>query len=691
MEWQSQIQAAISCKTESENSHDTAVTRILSIESQRPFNSRWFGGWTGLEKETQINKTFEANMCVQKPFVEETSYLTESLDMDFEHPKSVQYDSSKYWNSLENQNGVEEMSSLSRQMQFDNDLMSPSLSQDQLFSILDFSPDWAYPELETRVLITGTYMGDIKDTHKYRFSCMFGEIEVSAEVLGPGVLRCQAPHHTSGRIPFYVTCSNRLACSEVREFEYRVGLSQEMVAGSNTDNEAIDEMLLQIRFAKSLYMNFDKAQIYFLHDEDGSCNLRDMMCSLTKDEKEDLLADFIDEDSQLPSRGSNPTLKGSTSSRNWKHEEIEGLTEGAIGKGFIPSPLEIPEKQVSQELAGRQREHVSHKVRTGSGPGDQGFIIRNNKERLLKQDLQKSGLSADDGMHLTDILDRLVSLDENEYFSNPLEDSFRPDHSKTIRKLKCFSFMRDKIHSKGYRTWRSFVDDFEDICHYAMKYKERGSIIWTAADTLLDRGKKYLEQYAGRPETFFGLPIETKEDKSTCRLESLSNGYCKVGNMGYQDAECSFSKSNKEITKTVLPVKYNNLPDHKLVKLLRTSDTSVLSGDESLRNVCGSTFPCTQNMVYVEELEEKISNNETILDNTSEATIQADESMVEILKCTGDEIRFTPLEQDTECSSSFGDTDFDRSCVSLPRWMDKYARLIQKLETISIEFFKGIC
>lgn len=337
----------------------------------------------------------------------------------------------------------------------------------------------------------------------------------------------------------------------------------------------------------------------------------------------------------------------------------QGLTEGAVGKGFIPCPLEMPEKQVSQELAGRQREHVSHKVRTGSGPGDQGFIIRNNKERLLKQDLQKSGLSADDGMHLTDILDGLVSLDENKYFSNPLEDSFRPDHLKTIRKLKCFSFMRDKIHSKGYRTWRSFVDDFEDICHYAMKYKERGSIIWTAADTLLHRGKKYLEQYAGKPETFFGLPIETKEDKSTCCLESLSNGYCKVGNMGYQDTECSFSKSNKEFTKTVLPVKYNNLPDHKLVKLLRTSDTSVLSGDESLQNVCGSTFPCTQNMVYVEELEEKISNNETILDNTSEATIQADESMVEILKCTGDEIRFTPFEQDTECSSSFGDTDFD--------------------------------
>lgn len=201
----------------------------------------------------------------------------------------VASDSSKYWNSLENQNGVEEVSSLSRQMQLDNDLMGPSLSQDQLFSILDFSPDWAYPELETKVLISGTYMGDIKDIHKYKFSCMFGEIEVSAEVLGPGVLRCQAPHHTPGRVPFYVTCSNRLACSEVREFEYRVGPSREMVAGPSTDNEAVDEMLLQIRFAKSLYLNFDKAHIYFPLDEDGSCSLRNMMCSLTKDGDEEWL------------------------------------------------------------------------------------------------------------------------------------------------------------------------------------------------------------------------------------------------------------------------------------------------------------------------------------------------------------------------------------------------------------------
>ena len=108
------------------------------------------------------------------------------------------------------------------------------------------------------------------------------------------------------------------------------------------------------------------------------------------------------------------------------------------------------------------------------------------------------------------------------------------------------------------------------------------------------------------------------------------------------------------LTKVVLPVKYNNLADQKLV-------TSALPEDENLQYVCGSTFPCTQNMVYAEELEENSSNTETILDNISEANlqVQTDESIVKILKCTGDEIRFNPVEQATECSSSFGDTEFD--------------------------------
>lgn len=98
-------------------------------------------------------------------------------------------------------------------------------------------------------------------------------------------------------------------------------------------------------------------------------------------------------------------------------------------------------------------------------------------------------------------------------------------------------------------------------------------------------------------------------------------------------------------------MKYNNLPDKKLVNLLRTTNTSGLPEGEILQYVCGSTLPCAQNMVYVEEMEEKRSNIEIILDNMYVANLQAqiDESLVEIVKYTGDEIRFNLLEQATEC------------------------------------------
>ena len=60
-------------------------------------------------------------------------------------------DSGNYWNTLDTQNDDKEVSSLSRHMQLDTDTLAPSLSREQLFTINDFSPDWAYPEDETKV------------------------------------------------------------------------------------------------------------------------------------------------------------------------------------------------------------------------------------------------------------------------------------------------------------------------------------------------------------------------------------------------------------------------------------------------------------------------------------------------------------------------------------------------------------
>ncbi|KAL5705248.1 hypothetical protein ACHQM5_023578 [Ranunculus cassubicifolius] len=130
--------------------------------------------------------------------------------------------------------------------------LSPSLAKEQLFSISDFSPNWAYQDSETKVLITGTFLKSHDVLQKYKWSCMFGEVEVPVEVLPNNVLRCLAPQHKVGRVPFYITCSNRVACSEVREFEYRMGRTQDFnMADPVTSGSTID-MLLHIRLRNLL-------------------------------------------------------------------------------------------------------------------------------------------------------------------------------------------------------------------------------------------------------------------------------------------------------------------------------------------------------------------------------------------------------------------------------------------------------
>ncbi|KAF8044181.1 hypothetical protein BT93_A2227 [Corymbia citriodora subsp. variegata] len=158
-------------------------------------------------------------------------------------------DSGNYWSALPSENDDKEVSSLSRHLQLDTDSLGPSLSQEQLFSISDYSPDWAYSGIETKVLVVGTFLGSKKLSADTKWGCMFGEIEVSAEILTDTSMRCVAPAHAPGRVPFYITCSNRLACSEVREFEYREMPSMP----SNIAPE--DEVCLQSRLAKLLYLD----------------------------------------------------------------------------------------------------------------------------------------------------------------------------------------------------------------------------------------------------------------------------------------------------------------------------------------------------------------------------------------------------------------------------------------------------
>ncbi|KAH9606419.1 hypothetical protein KSS87_015062 [Heliosperma pusillum] len=140
------------------------------------------------------------------------------------------------WQNIETATDVDDPS-------MENYSMSPSIGQDQLFDIQDFSPSCASMETETKVVISGRFLVSPSNISKYSWSCMFGEVEVPADVLGNGILCCYAPPHNAGRVPFYVTCSNRCACSQVREFEFLVE-SQDRNGGKASFNDVREKQLL---------------------------------------------------------------------------------------------------------------------------------------------------------------------------------------------------------------------------------------------------------------------------------------------------------------------------------------------------------------------------------------------------------------------------------------------------------------
>lgn len=99
-------------------------------------------------------------------------------------------------------------------------------------------------------MIIGKFLGNNHSTKCY-WSCMFGEVEVPAEVLADGILCCHAPPHSVGQVPFYVTCSNRLACSEVREFDYLAGSAKD-VDVTDVYAAATEELFMHLRFERLL-------------------------------------------------------------------------------------------------------------------------------------------------------------------------------------------------------------------------------------------------------------------------------------------------------------------------------------------------------------------------------------------------------------------------------------------------------
>jgi len=111
----------------------------------------------------------------------------------------------------------------------------------RLAKISDFSPEWDYVEGGGKILIMGP------DFHNgLNYHVMFDQVEVPAEIVQDGVLRCRIPpHFKPGYVSFCVTRGNFIIFSEVCHFEYRVRQTA-------TDSMNMNERNFKLRIIEQL-------------------------------------------------------------------------------------------------------------------------------------------------------------------------------------------------------------------------------------------------------------------------------------------------------------------------------------------------------------------------------------------------------------------------------------------------------
>ncbi|CAH8303827.1 unnamed protein product [Eruca vesicaria subsp. sativa] len=172
--------------------------------------------------------------------------------------------------------------------------LSPSLSKDQRFTMIDFWPKWNHTDTEVEVMVIGTFLLNPQEVTSYSWACMFGEVEVPAEILVDGVLCCHAPPHEVGQVPFYITCSDRFSCSEVREFDFLPGSARKLntayIYGAFTNEASLHQ-----RF-ENLLCRVSSAQEHNIFEDVGEKRRKISRIMLLKDEKESLLTSTNEKD-----------------------------------------------------------------------------------------------------------------------------------------------------------------------------------------------------------------------------------------------------------------------------------------------------------------------------------------------------------------------------------------------------------
>ncbi|XP_038992255.1 calmodulin-binding transcription activator 5-like isoform X2 [Hibiscus syriacus] len=125
-------------------------------------------------------------------------------------------------------------------------------SQEQIFSITEVSPAWAYSTEKTKILVTGVFHQAYQYLAKSNLFCVCGDVCYPTETIQVGVYRCLLSQHTPGSVKLYMSLDGRKPISQVLSFEYRAPLLHDPVVPLE-DESRWEEFRLQMRLAYLLF------------------------------------------------------------------------------------------------------------------------------------------------------------------------------------------------------------------------------------------------------------------------------------------------------------------------------------------------------------------------------------------------------------------------------------------------------
>nr|POE57432.1 calmodulin-binding transcription activator 5 [Quercus suber] len=95
-------------------------------------------------------------------------------------------------------------------------------SPEQIFSITDVSPAWAFSTEKTKIIVIGFFHKECLHLAKSSLLCVCGDVCVPAETVQVGVYRCFVLPHSFGPVSLFMSFDGHKPISQVLNFEYRI-------------------------------------------------------------------------------------------------------------------------------------------------------------------------------------------------------------------------------------------------------------------------------------------------------------------------------------------------------------------------------------------------------------------------------------------------------------------------------------